>query len=66
MRASVDYSSDPSQYDIGYTSMFAEAVGVAPFKDDFWTTGVQPGNPGSKLKRRRNGALHIYACDTTI
>ena len=49
VRASVDYSSDPTQYHIGYTSMFAEAVGVAPFKDNFWTTSVQPGNPGSKL-----------------
>ena len=26
------------------TNMFAAAVGLAPFKDNFWTTETQPGN----------------------
>ena len=25
--------------------MFAHAMGVAPFKDNFWSTTKQPGNP---------------------
>ena len=28
--------------------MLAHAVGLAPFKDNFWSTSVQPGNPYSK------------------
>lgn len=35
---------------IGVSAMFADAVGLAPFKDDFWTTAVQPGNPYGKVK----------------
>jgi len=47
-RASGDYAShltDPksSQWAIGISSMFAEAIGIAPFKDVFWSTSIQPG-----------------------
>ncbi len=45
-RASDDYqprSGDP-QWKIGVSSLFADAVGIAPFKDTFWTTSDQPGN----------------------
>ncbi|XP_067661072.1 uncharacterized protein [Haliotis asinina] len=43
-RASNDYQPDTTNWKIGVTSLFAWAIGVAPFKDNFWTTGVQPGN----------------------
>ena len=32
--------------------MFAHAMGVAPFKDNFWTTSDQPGNIYGQLKYR--------------
>ncbi|KAK6165976.1 hypothetical protein SNE40_022775 [Patella caerulea] len=32
-------------WQIGYSSIFAEAMGIAPFKDNFWTTTEQSGNP---------------------
>ncbi|XP_059175571.1 uncharacterized protein LOC131955451 isoform X2 [Physella acuta] len=44
-RVSRDYSPGGKQWDIGITSMFADAVGLAPFKDTFWTTEIQPGSP---------------------
>ncbi len=49
-RASGDYAShltDPksSQWNIGISSMFADAIGLAPFKDVFWSTSLQPGSP---------------------
>jgi hypothetical protein len=49
-RVSGDYAShltDPksSQWDIGISSMFADAIGLAPFKDVFWSTSLQPGSP---------------------
>ncbi|XP_050418345.2 uncharacterized protein LOC126831737 [Patella vulgata] len=30
---------------IGITSLFPQAMGIAPYKDNFWTTEYQPGNP---------------------
>ncbi|XP_050403537.2 uncharacterized protein LOC126819480 [Patella vulgata] len=47
-RASDDYKPGNSQWKIGISSMFAHAMGVAPFKDTFWTTSTQPGNPYNK------------------
>ena len=49
-RASGDYASsliDQTwfQWNIGITSMFIDAVGVAPNKDVLWSTSVQPGSP---------------------
>ncbi|CAH1786227.1 unnamed protein product [Owenia fusiformis] len=45
-RASNDFlNSGPNQWKIGATSMFADAVGLAPSKDNFWTTSVEPGDP---------------------
>ena len=37
------------QWKVGVTSLFARAVGLLPYKDTFWTTSFQPGNPYSKL-----------------
>jgi hypothetical protein len=49
-RTSGDYAghlTNPrsSQWDIGISSMFADAIGLAPFKDVFWSTSEQPGAP---------------------
>ncbi|XP_046560808.1 uncharacterized protein LOC124269818 [Haliotis rubra] len=44
-RASGDYIPGTANWKVGVTSLFAWALGVAPFKDNFWTTSVQPGNP---------------------
>jgi hypothetical protein len=45
-RVSTDYSfhltAGAQQWAIGITSMFADAVGLAPFKDVFWSTSLQP------------------------
>lgn len=43
-RASIDYMLSPEQYKIGISSLFAHALGIAPFKDNFWSKGEQPGN----------------------
>lgn len=45
IRASDDYHPDNSQWHIGISSILAYALGLAPSKDNFWTTTVQPGNP---------------------
>lgn len=47
-RVSDDYQPGNDQWQIGVTSMVAHALGVAPFKDNFWTTTNQPGNPYSR------------------
>jgi len=43
-RVSNDYQPGNDQWQIGISSMFAHALGVAPFKDNFWTTTNQTGN----------------------
>ena len=44
-RASGDYRPNNDNWKIGVSSIFADALGLAPFKDNFWTTTDQPGNP---------------------
>lgn len=51
-RASDDYAvhlKNPqrSQWNIGISSMFTDAIGIAPFKDVLWSTSQQPGSPYS-------------------
>jgi hypothetical protein len=38
-----DYGGE--QWRLGVSSIFSAALGLAPFKDVYWTTSVQPGNP---------------------
>ena len=40
-----DYHPGNRQWDIGISSIYSNALGLAPFKDVFWTTEHQPGNP---------------------
>ncbi|XP_059175515.1 uncharacterized protein LOC131955424 [Physella acuta] len=44
-RVSEDYHPGGRQWNIGISSMLADAVGLAPFKDTFWTTEQQTGSP---------------------
>ncbi|KAK7098686.1 uncharacterized protein [Littorina saxatilis] len=44
-RVSGDYHPGNDQWLIGESSIFAHAMGIAPWKDNFWTTTDQPGNP---------------------
>ena len=47
VRVSDDFVSK-TQWKIGISSLFVDSVGLAPFKDNFWSTSSQPGNPYSK------------------
>jgi len=45
-RASDDYQPGGDQWhQLGTSAMFAYALGIAPSKDNYWSTSVQPGNP---------------------
>ncbi|CAF3945609.1 unnamed protein product [Rotaria sordida] len=48
-RVSTDYSfhltGKVQQWTIGISSMFVDALGLAPFKDVFWSTSLQPDAP---------------------
>ena len=44
-RASGDYHPGANNWDIAHSSLFYWALGVAPSKDDWWSTEVQPGSP---------------------
>ncbi|KAL6067877.1 Ricin B-type lectin domain-containing protein, variant 2 [Balamuthia mandrillaris] len=44
VRASHDYQPGNDNWKVTYTSMFLDALGLIPFKDNFWTTSKpQPG-----------------------
>ncbi|XP_033764085.1 uncharacterized protein LOC117345186 [Pecten maximus] len=43
-RVSEDYHLVDDQWKIGVSSIFADAMGLAPYKDTFWTTKTQQGN----------------------
>lgn len=49
IRVTNDYATNfeygGEQWRLGVSSIFSSALGLAPFKDVYWTTGVQPGNP---------------------
>ncbi|CAF3984657.1 unnamed protein product [Rotaria sordida] len=38
-----------SQWNIGISSMFADAIGLAPFKDVFWSRSLEHGSPYPSL-----------------
>ena len=59
-RVSDDYSPGNSQWKIGISSMVAHGLGIAPFKDDFWTTSDQPGNP--KYGGKASGCIPYWCC----
>ncbi|CAF3719866.1 unnamed protein product [Adineta steineri] len=55
-RVSTDYafhlkSETAPQWAIGISSMFADALGLAPFKDVFWSNSYEPGAPYSDSPR---------------
>jgi len=43
-RASDDYRPGGSQWKLGLSSLIAYALGLAPSKDNYWSTRTQPGN----------------------
>lgn len=48
-RASDDHVPGPgagykAQWRMGFSSIFAWAIGVAPFKDNYWSSSIQPGS----------------------
>jgi len=50
-RASGDYHPGNGQWDTGTTALLAHAVGIAPSKDNYWSTAVQSGTHyGTKTK----------------
>ena len=53
IRASDDYQPGNNQWDIGLTDIWTWAIGLAPFKDTFWTTKEQPGyaNHGKPINK---------------
>jgi len=40
----VSGGNTPIQFKLGFSSMLAWALGLAPFKDNFWSTPIQPGS----------------------
>jgi len=50
-RASADHFVSSEQWRLGISSMFADAIGIAPSKDNFWSKKYQPGNKYHKTEK---------------
>jgi len=51
IRVSSDYMhTRDNQWRIGISSMLAAALGLAPFKDNFWSKSKQPGNAYNRVE----------------
>ncbi|XP_076450230.1 uncharacterized protein LOC143286522 [Babylonia areolata] len=50
VRFSDSYRAGDEQWRIGEVSIWADALGIAPFKDTFWTIPKQPGNTYNLLE----------------
>ena len=51
----------PTQWNLAYSSMLSWAVGVAPFKDNFWSTRSQPGSSCGANATEITPSLHNAA-----
>merc|ERR1719336_1063093 len=60
-RASGDYHPGGGQWNTGTTAILAHAVGIAPSKDNYWSTAVQPdskyGNKTTEPRSRLQSAV---------
>ena len=45
IRASGDYEPSNKNWHTGLSNIWTYALGLAPFKDTFWTSKVETGNP---------------------
>lgn len=62
-RASVDYYPNTQQWNIGYTSLLADALGLRPSKDLWWSSNRALGRYGRTWSRsaEHNARLHAVA-----
>jgi hypothetical protein len=56
-RASGDYHPGSNQWNIGTTAILAHAVGIAPSKDNYWSTPIQKGTHYGPSTSEPHGAL---------
>lgn len=64
-RASGDYHPGQDNWEIGLSALFYGAVGIAPSKDDWWTTETQPGSPYSDKPTEPNWQLQAIVVGTS-
>ena len=56
-RASGDYHPGSGQWHLGTSSILAHAVGIAPSKDNYWSTAIQNGTRYGKQTSEPRGRL---------
>ena len=75
IRASKDYNpgswqtngtTDHMQWDIAMTSIWTFALGLAPFKDNFWTSKHENGNPYPNGKDIQETRIYLESAMATL
>ena len=59
-RASGDYHPGADNWQVGLSSLLYWAIGIAPSKDDWWTSETQPGNPYGDNPTEPNWQLQAF------
>jgi hypothetical protein len=66
VRASVDYYPNTGQWNIGYTSLLADALGLRPSKDLWWSSNRALGRYGRTWSRSAEHHARLHAVAATL
>lgn len=66
IRVSGDYAPGLDQWKIGYASSWTFALDLSPFKDTFWTSPVQKGNPRYDQRNQTETRCELQAAVATL
>lgn len=65
-RASVDYYPNTGQWNIGYTSLLADALGLRPSKDLWWSSNRALGRYGRTWSKSAEHHARLHAAAATL
>ena len=66
VRASVDYYPNTPQWNIGYTSLLADALGLRPSKDLWWSSNRALGRYGRTWSKSAEHNARLHAAMATL
>jgi hypothetical protein len=66
VRASVDYYPNTGQWNIGYTSLLASALGLRPSKDLWWSSNRALGRYGRTWSRSAEHHARLHAAASSL
>lgn len=66
LQASIDYYPNTAQWNIGYTSLLADALGLRPSKDLFWSSNRALGRYGRTWSKSAEHHARLHAAAASL